>query len=688
MRALAPLPALFFLAALAAAFLFGCPTLLHADPSVSPIAPVLPKGRCTGGAPRVSAPAVPANDTALDLRTDPIADTDRRAWETIGYRFDDGAGRLLDPGGVVVTHAHIAALNEPFDAATQRLDPAVWQSFVASDFRLDEKTCYLMGPNGAPLDIFTMLLWQAASRRHGAHMAMEALLANLEGLGPEARVPFKTLGHMSALALAGTDLPENIKTLLQNPATRVGHLRAPTQAAYAESTRFFDGQRTGSDFLLASIPGSEPGVDARRKGIPDPHERKLGKALSAAFNAKLMETKPGQELLSRFRGPKGLKLPDVMVLKLTQKPDDPGAPGAVYDFSSDRMTINHWEIVKALQARLPPKTFASIQERLADAAQVSRLLAERPSLMRLLVESLDVMYFHELVHGAQSRRSRWDDESLRGNLPGVNPLAKEHEAHREHCRYTLSKSPAELDRTPWRDYCLGLIVDPAAFKDAITRQYLSTFTSSAELDDISSLQAVRRKTARFLAASDGIKTWHQQELKQTGFDLGDKELSAFRTDVDRRERDFLAALPALGRQAGSRLLAYYEKTGAADQALRLALSLPRDAFDGGEKRLNVLTDRAVDWLARNTDPNKRDERLALSQQIIGRFQFMRHLPTALFNAYERDARSKAEELLAQAIQTPTLREELLERAEAWTGILYKPGDLPARIQRAREKKTK
>ena len=681
MRALAPLPAFLLLAASAAACPFGYPGHIHASAaSAAPAAP-MPEGRCTG---RGAAPApepVPPGNPPFDLRASPVPPEHRMYWEMIGYRFDDAAGRLRDAEGAVVTRAEVEALTKPFDAATGRLDAGLWQAFVYSGYRLDETTCRLMGPDARPLDTLTMKVWRESVRRQQAHAAMETLLGKLQGLGPSVPVPEEIRGQMLALASAGTVLPPRIMRLLERNTTTVGQLRAPAQASYAESTRFFDGQRELSDFVSAAVPGSGPGAAARRRGIPDPHERKLGAALSAAFNAEMAKTEAGRELLARFRGPKGLVLPDVMVLKLTQSPNDPNAPGAQYDSSADRMVINHWEIVKAMHARLPPEKLAKIKDRLSDAGQVSKLLAEDPSLMPLFVESLDVMYFHELVHAAQSRRSRFDDEALRGNLPGASPLSKEHEAYRAHCRYVLTKGPAAADRNPWRDYCLTMIHDPAGFTDHITRSYRSTYSGSAKLDDVASRQEVRRRTARSLESGEGVRGWIEQKLKQAGFRLGDAELAGFRTDAGERDREFFAGIPALRREAGGALVAHYEKTGAADRALRLALTLPRGTL--------ALADKAAVWVASAKGPERREERLVTGGQVIGRLRFReRPVPAALAAAYERDARSMAEELLAKALKLPRERAELLDRADSWAKALREPGDLPARIQKARAAKTK
>ncbi|MBI2387284.1 MAG: hypothetical protein HYV14_14925 [Elusimicrobia bacterium] len=689
MRALAPLPAFLLLAASAAACPFGYPGHIHASAGAPGPAVAMPEGRCTGHASAAPPAPIPAGGPPLDLRAEPIPDKERVYWEMIGYRIDDRAGRLIDPAGVVVSRAHMDALHRPFDAATEQLDASVWQGFVYAGYRLDEATCRLMGPDAKPLDTVTLMVWRETNRRGQAHMAMETLLGKLEGLDASRPVPEDVRKHMLALAQAGTVLPPRIRELLKRAGTTVGQLRAPATVSYADSTRFFDGQRAFTDFVSAAIPGSGPGVAARRKGIPDPDERKLGAALSAAFNAEMMKTAPGRELLARFRGRNGLRLPDVMVLKLTQSPNDPNAPGAQYDVTGDRMVINHWVIVRAMHARLSPEKFARIKDRLADAKQVSKLLAEDPSLLPLFVDSLDVMYFHELTHAAQSRRNRIDDEAIRGNLPAANPLAKEHEAHREHCRYTLSKSPDAIDRNPWRDYCLKLIYDPAAFKDDVTRTYLSTFSGSAKLDDVAARQAVRRRTARSLQAGGGVRDWIEQRLKLAGFDLGDAELRSYRAEVDKRERDFLATVPALRREAGTRLVSYYERTGAADRALTAALSLPPGTLDGGEERLDALAGKAAAWVAAAEGPALRDARLAAGGQVISRLHFRkRPVPPSLAAAYERDARSIAEELLAKALKLPRERAELLDRADGWANVLREPGDLPARIRRARAAKTK
>lgn len=683
MRALVPLPALLLLAASAAACPFGSPGHVHpsaAQAAAAAAASPIPEGKCAGRGPAPAAQPVPTGGPPYDLKTSPIPDEHRVYWEMIGYRIDDENGRLLNSGGAAVSSAEIIALQRPFDASYEHLNTSLWGGLMFNGYRLDEGTCRLIGPDAKPLNSFQMKIWDAQNRRGENYGALENLLVKLRYLNPARPVPEDVRREMLALAQAGTELPPKIKALLARNGTTVGELKGPTAASYADATKFYDGQRPLGDVVAAALPdGDEPGVAARRKGIADPDERILGAMMSKAFNAEMSKTEPGRELLSHFRGPKGENMPDVMVLKLAQNPNDPNQMNAMYYSSADRIVINHWRIVSVLHARLPPDKIAKIEGRLNDAKQLSKLLAEDSSLLPLIVDNIDVEYFHELTHAAQSRRNRFDDEMLRGNLPISDPLAKEHEAHRSHCRYLLSKGPAAVDRSDWRDYCLGMIRDPKGFEEAVTRRYLSTFSGSSKLDDIATRQRVRREAARTLASQGGIMDWAKQKLKQFGYDLGDKELAKYETDVDKREREFLAGVPQLRNEAGGALIDYYVKTGAENRALALVVNLP--GFDDSPALIKTLAAKTTAWVTRSKDPAQRGERLAAVNAIVTKAGGW---TAALRGVYDRDARSVAEELLAAALKAPPdERDHLLDQAKAWAKSIPKPGNLPMRIEKAR-----
>jgi hypothetical protein len=382
----------------------------------------------------------------------------------------------------------------------------------------------------------------------------------------------------------------------------------------------------------------------------------------------------------------GLVLPSVMVLKLTQRANDPNAPGAVYDHSTDRMIINHWTIVRALYSRLPSERFAKISARLSDAKQLSKLITEDPSLLPIIVDEIDVTYFHELKHAEQSRRNRLDDELLRGNLPGVNPLSKEHEAHREHCRYLLSKSAEAIVRSGWRDYCLDLIKDPAAFKNRVTSMYYSTFSGSATLDDLAARQDARRRTSRALETG-GVKNWISQKLKQRGYDTGDSVFATYKNDAEKREKKFiLDELPSLRRQSADKLVAHHQARGEDNLAFNLAAELPADSLTGGEARIAELADKTVAWVIRNAEFDGINDRLVAIDRISSRLKdpSRKNWPPGLEDAYERDARAMAEDFIIQALKAPSReREQYLDWAKAWAASLREPQELLARISDAR-----
>lgn len=706
MRALAPLPAFLLLAASAASCPFGAPGHVHAPAGALESSAKLPEGKCTGL--RLTPPAEQGSSAPYEARDIPAKE--RPYWDLLGYRFDDAAARLVKDNGAVLTHGEMERLRKPFDASHEKLHPSIWSNFMLNGYRLEENTCRLIGPDAKPLDRLTMMVWAAMQKRQASHGALESLLVKLKGKHPDEPISEDVRREMQALAQAGGTLPPRIKELLARAQTTVGELRAPLAGSYADSTKFFDAQRSFADTVRAALPpGAEPGAAARRKGPVDPDERVLGRMLRTALDAQIAKTPHGRELLSRFRGSKGAGMPDLLVLKLTQNPNEHYA-AAFYNPLEDQIAFDHWAVVREIHARLPPDKLAKIKDRLVDAKQLSKLLIEDPTLLPIIADSQDITYFHELVHAAQSRRNRIADEQVRGNLPYSNPLSLEHEAHREHCRYLLSKDPAAIERSDRRESCLVLLKDPSAFEDAVTSHYLSTFSESSTLDDVAHRQDARRQASRVLQ-TESAGNWVRQKLKQIGLRWGDAELEKYRIEVDEDKKTFLAAVPAMRSEAGGALVEHYLKTGAENRAFSLASSLPPGALEGGEARLDMLAEASLAWLTRSAGPAARNERLIAVGDLSARFEKTRRpWPPAMHGIYERDARSLAEELLAQALKIPikapprrpgpngdltagleklkhwmsqTERAELLDKAAAWSKHLKNSDDLRARIKTAR-----
>ncbi|UPT75088.1 MAG: hypothetical protein M0D55_05080 [Elusimicrobiota bacterium] len=334
-------------------------------------------------------------------------------------------------------------------------------------------------------------------------------------------------------------------------------------------------------------------------------ERALGRQVADAFAAELSRHAPGRELLAKFPPPAGP--PDMYVLKLTQNPNDPNQPGALYDASGDRMVFNHWDIVRVLQMKLPPERMKAIEGRAADVGLLSALFKEDPSLLRVLVDALDVNYFHELKHAEQARRGRLEIEQMRGNLPFANPLSKEHEAYREECRYLVSKGGSALVDSPFAQRCLMMLKDPDAHRDWITNLYVSNYNGFGTVDDVASRQEVRREAAR--ASGEGWAAWGRRKLREAGLARGDEALAAYRAAELEREKAFLAAVPDLRRRGAEAVVAAHLSAGRYGEAFAAAKSLPHGTAEDHDKRLAGLADKAAAWIARDKAPGGRDARL-------------------------------------------------------------------------------
>ena len=286
MRALAPLPALPLHAPAAAARPFGYPGHVHTYAASSAPSVPLPEGRCAGrGQAPASAPAaVPAKD--FDLRAHPIPSEHRSYWEMIGYRFDDAAGSILDSNGSALTEALMVQLERPFDASYERIPADVWMNLMLSGYRLDEETCRLIDPDGAPFNNLSIKIWSGMNRRNQATprsrrcspSSAASMLKTRAGRYPQRMLT----------GTAGTALPPTVWRSL--PA--MGHRRPtarPGPAAYADSTNSStatparrrrarrdrrlesgvfpaQGVRTPTSALGRALAGVQRGISKRRRG--------------------------------------------------------------------------------------------------------------------------------------------------------------------------------------------------------------------------------------------------------------------------------------------------------------------------------------------------------------------------------------------------------------------------------------
>ena len=401
MRALAPLPAFLLLAASAAACPFGYPGHTHAPAARAAQAGAperpLPAGRCGGGAPTAAAPL---GGKPLDLRVHPISNDDMPAWQLLGYRA--AGGRLLDRAGAPLTEEGLRFLESPWDAASEKLAIEVWNSLMMEGYRLDEGTCRVMGPNSKPISRVTVQYTKAIMVKGLAHISLERLLATIRTLPPTAPIPAKVRAMAQQMAAAGAPLPPEVRAVLDRPGATVAALRGPATASYQGLQRFFDGMAPLADTAGLALPATG-GAASRRVPYRSSAEQEFGRALQGAFRAELARNPVGADLLARFDRDRRNGAPNLLVLKLNQRPEDT-TQGAVYDQTHDTMIINHWTVADVVRRRTPASKRAQIEPLLSDPAKLMAFVTKDPALMKAVIQEIDVEYFHELLH-ARDRKS-------------------------------------------------------------------------------------------------------------------------------------------------------------------------------------------------------------------------------------------------------------------------------------------
>lgn len=682
MRALAPLPAFLLLAASAAACPFGYPGHTHASAARAAQAGAperpLPAGRCGGGSP---AAAAPQGGKPLDLRVHPIPADDMPAWQVLGYRA--AGGRLLDTTGAPLTEEGLRFLESPWDAASEKLALAVWNSLMMDGYRLDERTCRVNGPDSKPITRVTVKYAKAIMVNGLAQISLERLLATIRTLPPEAPVPVKVRAMAQQMAAAGAPLPPEVRAVLDRPGATVAMLRGPATASYQGLQRFFDGMAPLGDTMGLAVPATG-GAAARRSPYRNSAEQEFGRALQGAFRAELARNPVGADLLTRFDRDRRNGAPNLLVLKLNQRPEDT-TQGAVYDQSHDTMIINHWTVADVVRRRTPPAKRASVEPLLSDPAKLMAFVTKDPELMKALIQEIDVEYFHELLHANQSRRTRIDDEAVRGNAPPANPIDKEREAHREHCRYLLSKAsydPAAVNASRWRNYCVGMLRDPDAFQDEVTRSYLSTFAGNATGPEFLQMQEVRRAAAA-APAPDWVQAG-RQALRRLGLGYGDAAIADFNRDVRSRSAAFNAKIGAF-RDHTAALMADGSR-GAPDLALQYLALDPK--WTASPKSAPIVAS-AERWVTANkTDPAKLADRLAVEDLAsVWLRDHKKPASAELLAIIGKDYRAAAAGYVQTAKGLPRgpNREKAFDLAEAYAAAVHDQA-LVAQIRAERRKK--
>ncbi len=666
---------------LAVLAVFACAQGARADDGFGAIA----MGRCVGDTPP---PALP-EQAPLDFRSRPDGVAELKALAFLGYKTSTQTGVALDPQGRPVTAAEVSRLLAPADFSTLRAPQSLWSALQSSGYRLDEKTCFLSQPGGKPLTYFDYLSAQRGNAAQDERQALEVLQASLAGLPPEAPVPKDVLARMKRLEQAGEQLPPRLARELNAAGATAGGVSRDARRLYVDQTKMFDGQAALKPLAEQAIPdfSATPGP-AGTPAYVTSSEQRLGGFLASDVVAQLSKTPSGRRLLAQFAAKNGVeRLPTFLVLKTNQRPDTPGQYGAYFDFTHDTMVLNHWQAESSLMAALSPAQRKAVGTSLSDPRALRQFLEQHPKERAHVIGDIDEIFYHELVHAWQDRRSRLDVALMRGILPGYDPLEKEYEAYRDQIRFDFEKArprpdvAAESGFMPMVGY--PLLQSYPKFTTTIERMYMSSFVGMLPLKDIALVQKERESTARTLIGDDLYRD-AVEGLKLVGLWQGDAALSEAITDAKSREQAYRRGdLPALRAQAVGPLAERYEAEGHFDWAIAF-LSAVAPQTPGLKAALSRWAAAAVPTWARAPKDAALDSQLkAISGYMV--LQYAGALPDNrnVDAEYARDARLLvARELTLAKTADPASAKTLRQTAASWSDLLPKDDPLRAQAQAA------
>lgn len=661
---------------------------VHVMPAGSAGADVaIDAGTCSGTARPAPPPVL--SGPPFDLRRTPVANEWRPTWTSAGYRFDDAAGRILRADGKPLPDGEYRRLESPFDAAAEPVEAMRWIGLMTQGVRLDEKTCFFFeAESSRPVTRLEMAAIEPNEGKSLEFSALSNLRATLRGLPGDRPIPPDVAARLKAAHAAGAKLPQKVLDALARGAP-ARELLAGTDADYASLTRYFDGQRDNESLARSALPYA-PGVNepAKPRALVGAVEERLAAALSKDLAARFATHEAGREMLERFRDKDGVvRLPVVRVLKLSQRPDDPGygRAAAIQDPSNGSVIINHWVAARIAVASAPPEQREALAREFADASKLNARMLKDPALRLKVLKGVEIIVAHEFVHAWQNRRSRFDVEMMRGNLPGSNPLEKEHEAYREEYRYfhsLLKTHPADAVSSPEMAGYRAVLSDYDGYRADVTQLYMGAFAGSSDFKTVTQVQEDRRAQARRLQG-ESVSQWVRQGLKLVGYTHGDKALREAVGEDARRARDFRdKELPRMQAESGALLTSAYAGAGRPDLALAYAVerkNLPRADSD------RYYRD-AVARLSAPTDPLY--DRVRAIQSVQGYARLTgQEPPKALAAAIRRDYTLIAEEWLgnAEKARTSEDREAAFKAAEGFAGVVKDPA-LLARVKSARGKK--
>lgn len=484
-------------------------------------------------------PSAAAADVPFDFNKEAVASEPRKQLEFLGYKFDEKSGRIVGPDGKVLGVQALHNGLAPYDFHKKPLLDEERTQLLLGGCRPEEDSGHVICLDAqtavkkamTELDLAYMRKLGGLQERHAVLERLGAMLSKEPADQPlSAETAAKAQAILKASPAA--QLPASLVAALNAPGAKSGALRAQVESAYADSTRFFDGQTGVDDFFKNSRPVTPGYLQPPKSQFFDDDEKKLGLALRDSAQTYFAQSAPGRELLERFKDKDGkVQLPPFLILDLDSR------YVATYNQENKTVVVGQAAVVEDIVARAPAAQQAALRAQLKDSKRFNAYLLAHPEAREAFLKQHDCDLYHELTHGWQDRRDRLFDEMGRGNTPSGMHIEYEHEAFLAELRYFHSKlvaDPSSVKDNPDLNRYMSLIADFDKWRDGITQEYYQDFPrDAATLPDLQAVQAERVGIARRLMG-ESLFAKAKEYLKILGMDRGTEELDRVRSDSKKR----------------------------------------------------------------------------------------------------------------------------------------------------------
>ncbi len=519
--------AIFFIAFAPAAF-------AGASFCAAPIYP--PPGALAAGASQAPYSAISAKPSLTKDQRSKLA--------SLCWRIDDKTGRVLGPGGAVLTQGQMSAFLAAYDTDKNPIGPDEKSDLYSEDrcrFEPDRVLCRDEHGKISALTYLDEASFRQQDMLQKSQDLVERVAAFLATQPPGRPLSAAARDEISRMSLNITgkkSLPPALAGMISLRASLpAGELRGDFLRADRDLTRFFDGQESFKDFLAANnFPAVRTGEwNAKAsQSYFNSTEAKLGALCAAKTQAVLLQNPVGAELMKRFEDKGGeIRLPAFLVGNLGD------FDAAAYFPGNDTVIFNRKYILDdpAFNA------LSNAQKRTLhqDSNKMNAWLLAHPAVFNRFIRNNDFVIAHELTHAALDR------EVPTGPYTPGDILENEHEAYTTQMRYMMAQilahpraSLANSNYQDWMPQLQSMLANYNQFLQGIDQQYLSG--DSVEAADIPTAEEIvrREKSGSLALGLKSLPLLGKELVKIMGLDETSDALGRFQRDYQARTRKFLS----------------------------------------------------------------------------------------------------------------------------------------------------